>query len=96
MRKRKVKIDKVFLKNQMSAVFEMPEEIVLDVPIVSFKGKDSVSIENYKGIVEYSSDKIRINTSVGVFKIVGENLLIKCIDSDNVIVYGIITGLEYL
>lgn len=84
------------LKKEISDILEMPEEVVFDMPLISFKGRSEAVIENYKGIIEYGTEKIRLNTSVGIFKITGENLVIKGLDADNVIICGQINSAEFL
>lgn len=95
-RLRKVKKDKTEIKKELSAAFEIPGEIVLNIPLISLKGREEAVIENYRGIIEYSTEKIRVNTSSGVLRITGEGLLIKCLDADNVIITGKINSTEFL
>ncbi len=84
------------LKKELSAAFEMPEEIVLDLPLISLRGFEEAVIENYKGIIEYSTEKIRVNTSVGILRLTGENMFIKCLDADNIVITGKIKSAEFL
>ena len=95
-RRKPLKKDKTNLKKELSAAFESPGEVVLDMPLITMKGKEEVVIENYKGIIEYSTEKIRINTTAGIYKLTGEERLIKCLDSDNVIITGRINSTEFL
>lgn len=84
------------LKKDISDAFEIPKEIVLDMPLVSLRGNNEAVIENYKGIIEYSSEKIRINTTIGILKFTGNRLAIKCLDLNNIIVTGSISQIEFL
>ena len=95
-RRKPLKKDKTNLKKELSAAFEIPGEVVLDMPLITMKGKEEVVIENYKGIIEYSTEKIRISTTAGIYKLTGEGMLIKCLDSDNVIITGRINSTEFL
>ena len=89
MRKKFIsKKDKPNLKKELSAALEIPGEVILDMPLISLKGREEISVENYRGI--------RLNTTAGIFKITGENLLIKCLDCDNVIITGKINATEFL
>ena len=97
MRKKFIsKKDKPNLKKELSAALEIPGEVILDMPLISLKGREEISVENYRGIIEYSTEKIRLNTTAVIFKITGENLLIKCLDCDNVIITGKINATEFL
>jgi len=90
------KINKNNIKNKFTQALELPKEIVLNLPLITITGKEELTIENYKGIIEYSDDKLRINTSCGVVKIEGSKLTIKQITEENMFITGKITRFEYL
>lgn len=94
--RRRGKKEKKNLKKELSAAFEMPEEIVSDLPLISLRGFGEAVVENYKGIIEYSTEKIRVNTSVGVLRLTGKDMFIKCLDADNIIITGKIMSAEFL
>lgn len=83
-------------KKIISNIFEMPKEIVYDLPLITLIGREEISIENYKGIVEYTESRIRVKTGSGVFKIEGSRLFLKHISAENILVIGFINKLEYL
>lgn len=89
-------IPKVSIKEKMSELFELPKDIVLNVPKLTMVGYGDLLIENFKGIIEYDTDRIRINTSCGIIKITGTGLGIKEITSEDLMVNGTITSLEFL
>lgn len=84
------------LKRNVTDALELPREVMLNLPLISITGREELCIENYKGIVEYSEEKIRINTGAGMMKIEGKNLLLKQITSENLVVSGGILKLEFL
>ena len=84
------------IKATVADMLELPKEILLNIPLLTIIGREQLSIENYNGIVEYTDEQIRLNTSCGVLKIQGKNLSIKEITSENMDVYGIIFSLEYI
>ena len=84
------------IKRSMSDAFELPREVVLNLPLISLTGREEAVIENYKGIIEYSQDTVRISTGAGVLKIQGKNLLLKHITAEDVSVTGGILKLEFL
>ena len=51
---------------------ELPKEVVLDLPKTMF-GDRNMLVENYKGIIEYDDNKIRVNTGRGIIKVTGES-----------------------
>jgi sporulation protein YqfC len=88
-------VNKPGLKEKVAEVLELPKEIVLNVPKLTMVGNGGLIIENYKGVIQYEETKVRINTSIGVIKIMGEGLVIKEITSENIMVDGKIISIEF-
>ncbi len=84
------------IKKKLVNTLELPKEIIFNLPLITMVGNEEINIENYKGVIEYSPEKIRINTACGVLKINGEKLSFKQITAENIIVTGVIQTLEYL
>ena len=84
------------IKKKLVNTLELPKEIIFNLPLITMVGNEEINIENYKGVIEYSPEKIRINTECGVLKINGEKLSFKQITAENIIVTGTIQTLEYL
>jgi sporulation protein YqfC len=98
-RRKKKKEDeevKVNLKEKMTEMLELPKEVVLNIPKLVMLGNRNLIIENYKGIIEYDTCRIRVNTGTGIIKITGNSLVIKEITSEDIMVDGKISGLEFL
>lgn len=83
------------IKEKMSNALNISDELLLNVPIISMIGKSELSIENYKGIVFYSEDKIKINTSIGIIEIKGENLTLAKVLIEKISITGGITEVCY-
>ena len=84
-----------FRKN-MTEALELPKEIMLNLPLISFIGREEVSIENYKGILEYGEETVRVGTAVGVLRLTGQNLCIKQLSAECMVVTGRVEKLEFL
>ncbi len=76
-------------------ILDMPKEVMLDVPKISCIGKELISIENHKGIIEYSSKKVRVSVSVGEIEIKGENLKVKNIFTEELEIEGSIKNIFF-
>ena len=50
--------------NRINRMLEIPKETYTNEPKIIITGFNELVIENYKGILEYESYFIRINTSV--------------------------------
>lgn len=86
---------KVNIREKMTELFELPKEIVLDLPKITMVGNNNIIIENYKGIVEYDNNNIRVNTSNGIIKIDGGSLVIREITSEDLLIEGNINMIEF-
>lgn len=72
-------------------VFEMPEELAMDLPRITLIGNIKLSVENHKGIMEYSEHEIRLRVNDGFLAAKGNNLALKNISPDEVLLQGEIT-----
>lgn len=97
-RRKKVEEDKskISIRERVTELLELPKEIVLDLPKITIVGSSNIFIENYKGIIEYDNTRIRANTSKGIIKISGGNLVIREITSEDLMIEGDIDALEFL
>ena len=44
------------LKTNLTTALDLPKEIMLNLPLITITGKNNMSIENYKNIIEYSQN----------------------------------------
>lgn len=90
---KKKRLDEI--KSNISEILELPKDIVLDLPKITMIGNLQVYIENHKGIIEYSKERIRINTHMGILRITGKNMYIRTIVTEEVLVVGEIGTFEF-
>lgn len=76
-------------------LFDIPEELITDIPKVTVVGFDRMLIENYKCILEYQDFFIRIKMSTGLININGFNLVMNEMTKDDLIITGIIESIDY-
>lgn len=88
--------ERTTIKEKFVEVLELPKEIVLNLPKFTMVGNKDIIIENYKGIIEYDVSRIRINTGIGIVRMTGEGMIIKEITSEDIMVSGEITSIEFL
>ena len=81
------------INKKISDILDMPKEVTLNYPKITVLGEESVEVENHKGLLELSQSVIRLNTSMYLLKITGENLDIKSITGDDIEIIGKITGI---
>lgn len=83
-------------KEKFTEMLALPKEIMLDMPKITMMGNAQIVIENYKGIIEYDSERIRINTARGLIKIFGQNLEINTVTNEEIFITGKISNVEFL
>lgn len=83
------------LKQRLAGAFDLPMEVLLDLSRIVLIGNTQAFIENHRGIMEYSPDKIVIACSKGQVAIFGENLLVKCILPEEIELAGRITSVVF-
>ena len=88
--------EKKDLKEKVTELLELPREIILDVPKLVFIGNKELSIENYKGVIEYGEKMIRVNANAFIIKVTGHKLEIKTITSDEIVIIGNIASIEFV
>ena len=86
---------KVSLKEKVSEALELPKELVLDIPKITMLGSKQLFLENYKGIIEYEEDKIRVKTNQGVITLSGIKMVIKEITSEDIMILGEIKSVQF-
>lgn len=84
------------IKKGLAEILELPKDIILDLPKIIMIGNLQIYIENHKGILEYTDNRIRINTKNGIFRIIGKNLMLKNIVAEEIFIVGEINQVEFI
>jgi sporulation protein YqfC len=83
------------LSGKISGVLNLSEDILAKAPVVTSFGRYRVCIENYRSILEYQEEQIRIQTKTGKIRIAGKRLGIAYYREDCMCVVGEIHSIEY-
>lgn len=75
-------------ENKFDKLLEIPKEIATSTPRLIISGFEEVLVENYKGILEYEENFIKIATYIGIVNINGINLKLNQMKDDTVFIYG--------
>ena len=76
-------------------MLELPGETVFRETQVIITGKRQALIENYRNIIEYTTNLIRVQTKTGKIHILGRNLVIAYFRDDAMCVMGEVLSIEY-
>jgi sporulation protein YqfC len=84
------------ISKTMAEFLEIPKDLVLDIPKITLIGRNELYLENHRGIIEYSSQRLRINLSRGFLEIQGEKLEIKALLPDEIKIGGDINSFKFV
>lgn len=75
--------------------FDIPEDVVFDIPRITLYDNTEMRIENYKAILEYEETGIKLACKEKLIHISGEKLNITVITDDEISIGGIITSFSF-
>ncbi len=81
------------LKSRFNEISDISEELTMGLAKIVILGSQECLIENYKGIIEYENEKIKLKTSSGIVTIEGNNLHINEIGEGEILIKGSINSL---
>lgn len=73
---------------------DLPPEIILGIPKIYVLPENEATIQNHKGIIEYSNEYVSINTSCGIVRFWGCGLGIKSITDEEIQIEGSVMGFD--
>lgn len=83
------------VKSNFVETLELPKDIVYGAVIITATGRNQVLVENYKGIIEYNSNKIRLQTRTCQVAIEGIHLLVEYYTNEEMKISGLIQKIIY-
>ena len=94
-RKKDTSEEKTGLREHVANSFESSKEILLDVPRLVFIGNKEITVENYRGIIEYTDTLLVLETNPHQLKIEGRNLEVKTITQEMLYIKGVFYKVEF-
>lgn len=92
--KKKNRGKKLPVSEKIADALELPREVAAGVPKITIWPDREAEVLNHKGIIEYDSEIIRLNSSEGIITINGEQLSIKSFTDDEISVSGRVKKIE--
>lgn len=74
---------------------ELPRDIMYGAVIITAMGRSQVLVENYKGIIEYTREKIRLQTKNCQVTVQGKQLVVEYYTNEEMKITGFIQGISY-
>lgn len=80
------------IREKLRNVMEVPKELLKNYSKITAIGSEDVWIENYKGILEYDDNVIRLCNNICIY---GQNLKVSEITADDILIMGEIKNIEF-
>lgn len=88
-------MEKEQIREKLASAASMPKDVVLGASVVTMLGRNEVSIENYRGIIEYTDTLIRVQTKSGQIRLTGKRLQVEYYTNDEMKITGAVHTLEF-
>jgi sporulation protein YqfC len=82
-------------RENVADFFELPKDLLFNLPRLTLIGNIQLYLENYGGIIEYSEELLRLKVRGGEIIIRGKNLAIKNFFGEEIFIEGVIKSIEY-
>lgn len=83
------------LSSEIVQELRLPEEASGNIPYIRLLGQKSATIENHRGVLEFSDKRIRLYTKIGILCIEGKELYIESLERGWIVCRGEIDGIRY-
>ena len=84
------------VKSNLVESLELPMDIMYGAVIITAMGRNQILVENYKGIIEYTQEKIRLQTKTCQVTIQGKRLIVEYYTNEEMKITGTICQIQYL
>ena len=82
------------LRRELSEILELPMDVGMDLPKVTIIGDLGVLIQNHRGLIQFSPEKIVIGVGKGQIAILGKSLEIEEVSKEDMVVRGTIGSVQ--
>ncbi len=76
------------MREAIPDIFDLPKDVLLDLPRITIVGGHRAAVENHRGIVRYQQHSLTIGYSSGRVIFEGDDLTVHSISSEEVVVEG--------
>ena len=87
--------EKSSLVEKVSEAFDVPGEVIAGLPRITITGYRKLIVENHKGILEYSYEKISVNGGKAVIEVMGQGLELRAMNDRELLITVRIRGVEF-
>lgn len=81
--------------NKIIESLDLPQDLFLGMPCLSFTGNRELFISNHRGILSYETEQISVQAKSFQIQIAGKHLVIVNYSKDELIIKGNIRSVEF-
>ena len=82
------------LLERASARLSLPGEALAGLPKVEITGRSRLTVENHRGLLEYTRERIEINGGRIMITVRGDSLSIRAMSADALLIEGVVVSVE--
>lgn len=79
-----------------TGVLDMPNDLMMEMPRITMIGQLQMYIENHRGVLWFSNQELRLLLTKGQLLVRGENLVIRAILPEEVLVEGTVSQVLFI
>ncbi len=83
------------IREKIADMTELPKDVIMDLPRMVIIGNRELQIENYKGLLEYTQNSIRVATNNKQIIITGAELCINRMEAETIFIGGRFISIEF-
>jgi sporulation protein YqfC len=72
----------------LAGVLDLPRDVLIDLPKVTLVGTVQVTVENHRGLIEFTPQRVRIAAKEGAVEVEGERLTLRLVLPEEIILEG--------
>lgn len=75
--------------------FELPEEVMLDLPRVTLVGRERCLLENHRGLILFTDREVVVQSRLGPLRVLGDRLEIERLAGGELLLRGRVDQIDY-
>ena len=96
MRRKEPKKQKQASPERLANILDVPQNMFESYSQIVLSGTREAVLDGCQGVIEYEDDFIKLKIGKQMVKFTGQNLQIKCMTGENVIIDGRILSVEFM
>ncbi len=84
------------LLEKAADIFDLPVDVLADLPKLEISGCRNLLMENHQGILEYGTEEIDIGGGKVIVKVKGQDLELRSMNANALTISGLIFSVEFI